>query len=63
MVGRATEFEALRVLHNLWKNKDLDTVQVKNCLWEAYGLLLTVIANGEIKAQSQDGTQKYTINQ
>jgi hypothetical protein len=63
MIAQATEFEALRVLHNLWKNKDLDTVQVKNCLWEAYGLLLTVLANGEIKAQSLDGQQKYSINQ
>jgi hypothetical protein len=63
MVVKATEFETLRVLHTLWKNKDLDTLQVKNCLWEAYRLLLTVLANGEISAQSVDGKQKYKINQ
>ena len=63
MIAKATEFEALRVLHNLWKSKDLDTVQVKNCLWEAYGLLLTVLANGEISAQLEDGSRKYSINQ
>lgn len=62
MVTKATEFETLRVLHMLWKNKDIDTVQVINMLKENYDLDLTVLANGEIKAQSTDGTQKYTIN-
>ena len=47
----------------LWKNKDIDTVQVINMLKENYDLDLTVLANGEIRAQSTDGTQKYTINQ
>jgi hypothetical protein len=61
MVAKATEFETLRVLHTLWKNKDLDALQVKNCLWEAYGLLLTVITEGEISAQSEDRKQKYSI--
>ena len=47
----------------LWKNKDIDTVQVINMLKENYDLDLTVLANGEISAQSQDGSQKYLINQ
>lgn len=61
MVAKATEFETLRVLHTLWKNKDIDTVQVKNILNENYRLLLTVLANGEIAAQSPDGKTKYSI--
>lgn len=61
MVAKATEFETLRVLHTLWKNKDIDTVQVKNILNENYRLQLTVLANGEIAAQSPDGKTKYSI--
>jgi hypothetical protein len=63
VIAKATEFETLRVLHMLWKNKDIDTVQVINMLKENYDLDLTVLANGEISAQSQDGSQKYLINQ
>ena len=63
MIAKATEFETLRVLHMLWKNKDIDTVQVINMLKENYDLDLTVLANGEIKAQSLDGQEKYSINQ
>lgn len=52
-------FDTLQVLHYLWGKGELDTVQVKNCLWEAHGLLLTVLSNGYIKAESEDGTAKY----
>jgi len=61
MVGKATEFETLRVLHTLWKSKDIDTVQVINMLNENYDLALTVLTNGEITAQTPDGKIKYTI--
>lgn len=60
-VQRATEFEVLRVLHTFWKDKDLDTVKVKRILKESYNLELTVLANGEIAAQSPDGKIKYSI--
>ena len=63
MVTKATTFETLRVLHNLWKSKDLDTSKVRIILQETYDLELTVLSNGEISAQSPDGTQKYKINQ
>lgn len=63
MIAKATEFETLRVLHMLWKNRDIDTVQVINMLKENYNLDLTVLANGEVSAQSKDGSQKFTINQ
>lgn len=63
MVGRATEFEALRVFHNLWRSKQMNIQQVRHLLLTGYFLELTVLSNGEIKAQSPDGTQKYTINQ
>jgi len=61
MVARATEFETLKVLHTLWKSKDLDTAKVKTILKETYNLELTVLANGEISAQSPDGKTKYSI--
>ena len=61
MVAKATEFETLKVLHTLWKSKDLDTSKVKTILKETYNLELTVLANGEISAQSPDGKTKYSI--
>ncbi len=61
MVAKATEFETLKVLHTLWKSKDLDTAKVKTILKETYNLELTVLANGEISAQSPDGKTKYSI--
>ena len=60
-VKRATDFEVLKVLHTLWKSKDLDIVKIKTILKETYNMELTVLANGEISAQSPDGKIKYSI--
>jgi len=60
-VKKATEFEVLKVLHAFWKDKDLDAAKVKTILKESYNLELTVLANGEIAAQSPDGKIKYSI--
>jgi hypothetical protein len=60
-VRRATEFETLKVLHTLWKSRNLETATVKRILKEEFDLELTVLANGEIKAQSPDGKTKYSI--
>ena len=60
-VARATEFEVLRALHTFWKDKDIDIVKVKTILKESYNLELTVLANGEISAQTPDGKTKYSI--
>mgnify|MGYP000143158897 CR=1 FL=1 len=60
-VGRATEFETLRVFHTLWKSRKLETATVKRLLKEEFDLDLTVLANGEIKAQTPDGKIKYSI--
>jgi hypothetical protein len=60
MVVQATTFETLRVLHNLWKSKDLDTSKVRIILQETYGLELTVLSNGYIKAETPDGNAKYS---
>lgn len=60
-VNKATEYETLRVLHTLWKSRSLETATVKRLLKEDYNLELTVLANGEIKAQSPDGKTKYSI--
>ena len=60
-INKATEFETLKVLHALWKSRGLETATVKRLLKEDYNLELTVLANGEIKAQSPDGKTKYSI--
>jgi hypothetical protein len=60
-VQRATEFETLKVLHTLWKSRGLETATVKKLLKEDYNLELTVLANGEIAAQTPDGKTKYSI--
>lgn len=60
-VKRATEFETLRVFHTLWKSRKLETTTVKRLLKEEFDLELTVLANGEISAQSPDGKNKYSI--
>ena len=60
-VRKSTEFETLRVLHTLWRSRDLDIVKVKTILKETYNLELTVLTNGEISAQTPDGKNKYSI--
>jgi hypothetical protein len=58
---KPNEFDTMKVLHYLWSKGELDTVQVKNCLWKAHGLLITVLSNGCIKAEIPDGKTKYSI--
>lgn len=60
-VKRATEFEALKVLHTLWKSNLLATSEVKRLLKEQFDLELVVLANESITAQ--DEKSKYKINQ
>jgi hypothetical protein len=62
-VKRATEFEALKVLHTLWKSNSLATSEVKRLLKEEFDLELVVLANGSITAESTDKKQQYKINQ
>lgn len=59
MIRKPNEFDTLEVLHYMWSKGQIDTTQVKNCLWEGHRLILTVLANGYIKAESSDGTAKY----
>jgi hypothetical protein len=49
------------VLHTFWKDKEIDPAKIKTILKESYNLELTVLANGEIAAQSPDGKIKYSI--
>lgn len=60
-VNKATEYEILRVLHTLWVEGHMSTYRVRFLLNDCYDLELTVLANGEIKAQSPDGKTKYSI--
>lgn len=61
MVAQATNFETIKVLHNLWKGSFMETSQVKRILKEHLNLELTVLTNGEIKVESPDGKEKYSI--
>jgi hypothetical protein len=63
MVSKAPIFEALKVLHNMYRMQTITINVVQNYLKEQYDLQLTVLANGSIQAESQDGKQKYKINQ
>lgn len=58
---RANAEEALRVFHTMWKNRGMNTITVRTLLKEEYDLELTVLANGEVKAESPDGKTKYSI--
>lgn len=58
---KANTEEVLRTLHTLWKSKAMNIVTVRTLLKEEYDLELTVLANGEIKAESPDGKTKYSI--
>jgi len=58
---KANTEEVLRTLHTLWKSRGMDTYKVADILKEEYDLELTVLANGEIKAESPDGKTKYSI--
>jgi hypothetical protein len=58
---KANTEEALRVFHTMWRSRGMDTFEVKKALKEEFNLELTVLANGEIKAESPDGKTKYSI--
>lgn len=60
-VNKATEFEALKVLHTLWKSNLLATSEVKRLLKEEFDLELVVLVNESITAE--DEKSKYKINQ
>jgi hypothetical protein len=51
----------MSVLHLLWKSNHIDVVAIKDFLKQEYNLTLTVLANGSIIAESEDGADKYTI--
>jgi ssDNA-specific exonuclease RecJ len=60
-ITQSTKFEILRALHTLWSSRNLDTVQIKTILKQAYDLELTVLTNGQIAAQTPDAKTKYSI--
>lgn len=55
------EFDTLKTLHDLWKNKHITAFKVKLLLKKEYDLELTSITNEGIKAESTDGKSKYSI--
>lgn len=61
MIQTPTAFDAMSVLHLLWKTNHMDVVAIKNFLKQEYNLTLTVLANGSIIAESEDGADTYTI--
>jgi hypothetical protein len=60
-VREQQHFEVLTVLHTFGKIRDIEVQKIKTILKESYDLELTVLANGEISAQSPDGKIKYSI--
>jgi hypothetical protein len=61
MVQKATEFEALRVLHTLWRARRLTRVELIEILKKQYNLQLVAINKLLIEAESLDGKSKYSI--
>jgi hypothetical protein len=55
--------ETLRVFHTLWKKGQIETARIRQILLTNHLLLLTSITLEGITTETQDGTQKYTINQ
>tara|TARA_R110000868_G_scaffold83946_4_gene236953 strand:- start:5 stop:190 length:186 start_codon:yes stop_codon:yes gene_type:complete len=61
MIQTATQFETMRVLHNLWSTNQITAVEVRSILKRQFNLELVVLANGSITAE--DEKSKYKINQ
>jgi hypothetical protein len=55
------EFDTLKTLHNMWKNKNISSVKVKSLLKKEHDLELVSLTNEGIKAESVDGKSKYSI--
>jgi hypothetical protein len=55
------EFDTLKILHNMWKNKNISSVKVKSLLKKEHDLELVSLTNEGIKAESVDGKSKYSI--
>ena len=62
MVAQATEFETMRVLHNLWSKNLIYTAQVIVTLQQSKQLQVTSLTLGGMTAESFDGRQKYNLN-
>jgi hypothetical protein len=55
------EFDTLKTLHSMWKNKNISSVKVKSLLKKEHDLELISLTNEGIKAESVDGKSKYSI--
>lgn len=55
------QFDTLKTLHSMWKNKHITTFKVKSLLKKEHDLELTSLTNEGIKAESKDGRNKYSI--
>jgi hypothetical protein len=55
------EFDTLKTLHSMWKNKNISSVKVKSLLKKEHDLELVSLTNEGIKAESVDGKSKYSI--
>ena len=57
----ATEFDILKALHTLWLRGGLSSSAIKILLKNQCGVILTLIVDDKIMAESEDGTTKYRI--
>ena len=58
---KASIEETLRVFHTLWRKGQLETAKIRQVLLTNHSLLLTSITLEGITAETQDGTQKYSL--
>lgn len=58
---RVEKLQSLRFLHKTWKDGKLSVTQIQKILLTAESLKLVSLTNGGIKAESLDGTEKYSI--
>lgn len=55
------QFDTLKTLHSMWKNKHITTFKVKSLLKKEHDLELVSLTNEGIQAESTDGRNKYSI--
>lgn len=56
-----SKFETLRVLHIIWKKRQMSTSQVNHILKAVHFMKLTKLEINKIEAISLDGKIKYSI--
>lgn len=59
---KANVFETLRVLHTMWKLRQIEIPQLRQVLTVTHLLHITSLTNEGITAETPDGKTKYKLN-